>query len=327
MRTLIFKYNKIPLFPLFENIIGSLIIIPCLVYFWHHPFIYKVFIIGQLSINAVIIPIVLYCQCHCLLKKEIANSIYRINQSDRKKVKNLSVNKIICFNFKWFSQIKHYLRISSKFKTVSLIEWFFLSLIYFIYYNIDFLQNVCRTIFSNKNSVYRTCVDSLVVFYTAISFCCFYFSKGNFILSSNAIYKFAISYLVWRLVAVMISKFQIISEIGFNITKQNVSSFNRIVILTMFNIFEITCIYSFFYLHYGISTDKVNAFKTVMSVFTTNYFPVNAKCDWQSYLKLKSGGAPAEALKGALQRLVAQYQDTGIDISQATVELQGLLGR
>ena len=47
--------------------------------------------------------------------------------------------------------------------------------------------------------------------------------------------------------------------------------------------------------------------------------------DWQSYLKLKSGGAPAEALKGALQRLVAQYQDTGIDISQATVELQGLM--
>ncbi|HAF94503.1 MAG: hypothetical protein A2X34_06465 [Elusimicrobia bacterium GWC2_51_8] len=48
--------------------------------------------------------------------------------------------------------------------------------------------------------------------------------------------------------------------------------------------------------------------------------------DWQSYLKLKSGGAPAEALKGTLQRLVGQYQDTGIDISQATIELRGLLG-
>ncbi|MCX5784385.1 MAG: hypothetical protein NTX59_01720 [Elusimicrobia bacterium] len=48
--------------------------------------------------------------------------------------------------------------------------------------------------------------------------------------------------------------------------------------------------------------------------------------DWQSYLKLKNGGAPAEALRGALQRLVAQYQDTGIDISQATVELQGIIG-
>ncbi|HAH31298.1 MAG TPA: hypothetical protein DCL44_03175 [Elusimicrobia bacterium] len=47
--------------------------------------------------------------------------------------------------------------------------------------------------------------------------------------------------------------------------------------------------------------------------------------DWQSYLKLKSGGAPPEALRGALQRLVAQYQGAGIDISQATVELRQLM--
>ena len=48
--------------------------------------------------------------------------------------------------------------------------------------------------------------------------------------------------------------------------------------------------------------------------------------DWQSYLKLKSGGAPVQALTGSLQRLVAHYQDTGIDISQATLELRRLLG-
>jgi hypothetical protein len=48
--------------------------------------------------------------------------------------------------------------------------------------------------------------------------------------------------------------------------------------------------------------------------------------DWQSYLRLKSGGAPAEALKGSLQRLIGQYQDSGIDISQATVELRNLVG-
>ena len=47
--------------------------------------------------------------------------------------------------------------------------------------------------------------------------------------------------------------------------------------------------------------------------------------DWQSYLKLKSGGAPADVLKGSLQRMVTLYQDAGIDISQATVELQGLV--
>ncbi|MDO8803179.1 MAG: hypothetical protein Q7R35_02000 [Elusimicrobiota bacterium] len=59
--------------------------------------------------------------------------------------------------------------------------------------------------------------------------------------------------------------------------------------------------------------DKLNQLKYDFSV------------DWQSYLKLKGGGAPAEVLKSSLQRIIAQYQDSGIDISQATVELRSLL--
>ena len=47
--------------------------------------------------------------------------------------------------------------------------------------------------------------------------------------------------------------------------------------------------------------------------------------DWQAYLKLKSGGAPADVLKGTLQRLISQYQGAGIDISQATLELQQVM--
>jgi hypothetical protein len=47
--------------------------------------------------------------------------------------------------------------------------------------------------------------------------------------------------------------------------------------------------------------------------------------DWQSYLKVKGGGAPPDVLKSSLQRMLTQYQDSGIDISQATVELQGLV--
>ncbi len=47
--------------------------------------------------------------------------------------------------------------------------------------------------------------------------------------------------------------------------------------------------------------------------------------DWEAYLKLKGGGAPSDVLKGSLQRMISQYQDSGIDISRATVELQGLL--
>ena len=56
-----------------------------------------------------------------------------------------------------------------------------------------------------------------------------------------------------------------------------------------------------------------------------NQLKYNFSVDWQSYLKLKGGGAPADVLKSSLQRILSQYQDTGIDISQATVELQGLV--
>ena len=44
--------------------------------------------------------------------------------------------------------------------------------------------------------------------------------------------------------------------------------------------------------------------------------------DWQTYLKLKNGGAPREVLKGALERLVGRFQDSGIDISRASMELR-----
>jgi len=47
--------------------------------------------------------------------------------------------------------------------------------------------------------------------------------------------------------------------------------------------------------------------------------------DWQAYLKLKGSGAPPDVLKSSLQRLVSQFQDSGIDISQATMELQTLV--
>jgi len=60
-------------------------------------------------------------------------------------------------------------------------------------------------------------------------------------------------------------------------------------------------------------TDKLNQLKYDFST------------DWQSYLKLKGGGAPADVLRGSLQRMVSQYQDSGIDISQATMELQQLV--
>ena len=56
-----------------------------------------------------------------------------------------------------------------------------------------------------------------------------------------------------------------------------------------------------------------------------NQLKYNFSLDWQSYLKLKGGGAPADVLKSSLQRIVSQYQDSGVDISQATMELQSLV--
>ncbi|MCK5357122.1 MAG: hypothetical protein KAJ48_01905, partial [Elusimicrobiales bacterium] len=47
--------------------------------------------------------------------------------------------------------------------------------------------------------------------------------------------------------------------------------------------------------------------------------------DWQNYLKLKTGGAPKDVLKGVLGRIISGYQDVGIDISQATLELQRVI--
>lgn len=49
--------------------------------------------------------------------------------------------------------------------------------------------------------------------------------------------------------------------------------------------------------------------------------------DFESYLKMKGGGAPPESLRAALGRVIGQYQDSGIDISRATVELQSLVGK
>lgn len=48
--------------------------------------------------------------------------------------------------------------------------------------------------------------------------------------------------------------------------------------------------------------------------------------DWESYLKLKSGGAPKSVLQGALQRILREYQGAGIDISPASMELRNVIG-
>lgn len=50
----------------------------------------------------------------------------------------------------------------------------------------------------------------------------------------------------------------------------------------------------------------------------------NYTFDWKNYIKMKSSGASSTALKGYLQKLINQYQNQGIDISDAVLELQRL---
>ncbi|MEF3280252.1 MAG: hypothetical protein K6357_04730 [Elusimicrobiota bacterium] len=47
--------------------------------------------------------------------------------------------------------------------------------------------------------------------------------------------------------------------------------------------------------------------------------------DFETYMKIKSQGAAKEVLSGYLKKIISQYQDSGIDISIATVEMQNLL--
>lgn len=52
----------------------------------------------------------------------------------------------------------------------------------------------------------------------------------------------------------------------------------------------------------------------------------NYSLDWKNYLKMKSSGASYAALKGYLQKLINQYQGSGVDISDATMEMRRLSG-
>ncbi|MFH1618615.1 MAG: hypothetical protein ABIG11_01780 [bacterium] len=49
------------------------------------------------------------------------------------------------------------------------------------------------------------------------------------------------------------------------------------------------------------------------------------KSDWGSYINLKAGGTPPAVLKGSLQRILKEYQGTGVDLSQAAIELRNVI--
>jgi len=75
----------------------------------------------------------------------------------------------------------------------------------------------------------------------------------------------------------------------------------------------------------AIAESELKAMAEKRKADKLNQLKYDFSLDWQNYLKLKGGGAPTDVLKSSLQRMLTQYQDSGIDISQATVELQSLV--
>lgn len=113
----------------------------------------------------------------------------------------------------------------------------------------DIPQNLLRIIYDKKEDRkikidYRAAVDILVFLY-AFSIVAFFMSKFNSIWISG--------FVIWRLFVIVISKLQIVSEIGRVSDKlHEVSSFNRIIALSFLNFIELIVGFSYLYFYFGV---------------------------------------------------------------------------
>lgn len=136
-----------------------------------------------------------------------------------------------------------------KTKKYSLIEKLYLLCVYSCYYLMDIPQNLLRLMYDKKEDYkrkidYRSAVDILVFLY-ASSVGAFFVSKFNSVWISG--------YFIWRLFVIMISKLQIVSEIGRVSGKRHeVSSFNRIIALSFLNFIELILGFSYLYFFFGV---------------------------------------------------------------------------
>jgi len=133
-------------------------------------------------------------------------------------------------------------------KKYSFIEGCYLCCIYFCYYLVDILQNILRIWYSKKEERkckidYRSSVDILVCLYTCITVVLFVTRVSSGLISA---------YFIWRLFAIVISKLQIVSEIGLPGREHEVSSFNRILALTFLNFVELILGFSYLYFYFGV---------------------------------------------------------------------------
>ena len=174
----------------------------------------------------------------------------------------LIINFIVNFLILWLCGYysRRYLRrnlleqgLSSTLQTLrtgqySLIEKLYLRGVYFCYYLMDLPQNLLRARYDKKEDRkrrmdYRSSVDLLVLIYAVVTVILFVTKLNPALISS---------YFVWRLFVIVISKLQIVSEIGMPGRRHTVSSFNRILVLSILNFIELVVGFSYLYFYFGI---------------------------------------------------------------------------
>jgi|GEM_PF-2735730 len=175
-------------------------------------------------------------------------------------------------------------KIIKKGETRSWLEKVCLHMIYAAYYLVDFPTNVFRLL-RNKDKKFTNIVDGIIVFFAVASVVLSYRYYGIYTPLLTA-------YFVWRVAVILSGKIQSLTEVKENFTKRGVASFNRMVFILFFNIFELTACYTAFYKFLGIFVSNVpysEAFRIVLGVFITEGLTENVRIScWQQNILIIS---------------------------------------
>jgi hypothetical protein len=149
----------------------------------------------------------------------------------------------------------------------SVAEHVWLLAVFGLYMVSDFLENLIR-LRRCKDTRYRSFIDGLVLVYCVITFVLY---ETNPLGARFGLV--IVGYVFWRIFAISVSKLQIIGEIGLpGWTHMGVSSFNRIVALTVLNLIELTLCFGYLYRYYGAVSGHENALLYTLGVFATQGF-------------------------------------------------------
>lgn len=182
----------------------------------------------------------------------------------------------------------------------TIIESLFLRVLYAIYFFIDLPLNILRACFQKKGEkqyflffIYTTIdsmIDIIVFSFTFLSVCLYLNYYDLITQKENLFAPLLFGYFSWRFLIIIINKILNISSVGFKLYKNNsslkelnndnheskiyISSFNRIIILSFFNIIELITIFSYMFYYFGFYNINYNPtkalFKTCKDFFSLN---------------------------------------------------------